>query len=168
MLAQFSPHISFRSHPFSVILCAIDSYWKPASNDIKIYGWKQEELDLWWVFTATECRPSFLRTMTNRRPKGKKKTSKPKETTQSTSSSVKLTIPARSVAAQADTQLSLASVQPVAAATPVSVEPPKALRLHTPPAGPESEDDIVITPPPKTSPLPSIGAKKVFDLDIPN
>ena len=61
-------------------------------------------------------------------------------------------------------------MQPVAATTSV-VEPPKALspQLHTPPVGPESEDNIVITPRPKIPPLLSIGAKKAFenhDFDI--
>ena len=59
--------------------------------------------------------------MTNHRSKGKKKTSKPKETTQSTSSKVKLTIPACPHAAQADTQLSVASVQPVATTTSMQI-----------------------------------------------
>ena len=119
---------------------------------------------------SVDTRPSFLRTMTNRRPKGKKKTSKPKGTTQSTSSTFKLTIPARPIAVQADTQLSVASDSVAATTGPTTpaVEPPKAMspRFHTPPAAPESEDDIVITPRPKTPPLPSIGAKKVFNLDI--
>jgi len=112
-------------------------------------------------------QPSFLRTMTNHRSKGKKKTSKPKETTQSTSSKVKLTIPARPHAAQADTQLSVASVKPVAATTSV-VEPPKALspQLHTLPVGPESEDNIVITPRPKIPPLLLSIAFENHDFDI--
>jgi len=52
--------------------------------------------------------------MTNRRSKAKKSTSKPKGTTQPTSSKVKLTIPARPAAAQ-----------PVAS-TPVTIDPPEA------------------------------------------
>jgi len=91
--------------------------------------------------------------MTNRRSKAKKSTSKPKGTTQPTSSKVKLTIPARPAAAQ-----------PVAS-TPVTIDPPEASspQYRTPSVGPESEDDIVITPRPKTPPLSSIGVKKALE-----
>ena len=91
--------------------------------------------------------------MTNRRSKAKKSTSKPKGTTQPTSSKVKLTIPARPAAAQ-----------PVAS-TPVTIDPPEASspQYRTPSVGPELEDDIIITPRPKTPPLSSIGVKKALE-----
>jgi len=95
--------------------------------------------------------------MTKRRPKSKKKTSKPGET-------IKLTIPARQ-ATQATTQSTSSSAQPSnlpvvqpVASTPV-VEPlPKtpSPQHHDLSFGPELEDDIVITPRPKTPPLPSV------------
>ena len=123
------------------------------------------------VFTATcvttPVAVSLRQTMTNRRSKAKKSTSKPKGTTQPSSSKVKLTIPACPTATQvvpSQIQLSDLSVVRPVASTPV-IDPPKASSPHlrTPSVGPESEDGVIVTPRPKTPPLSSIRVKKALE-----
>ena len=156
LLAQCLPYISPRSSPFAIILFAMHSHWKPAPNSIKFITQKQGNRCMNRVFTATcvttPVAVSLHRTMTNRRSKAKKSTSKPKGTTQPSSSKVKLTIPARPTATQHIQPRDVSIVQPVAS-TPV-LDPPKASSPHhrTPSVGPQSEDEVIITPRPKTPP----------------